>query len=608
MTMKKSLIAIFILSLTTFAQVRFDANFESGNINTVTTTDSISFTVTTKQDIGGRWFYFRMTGVKNRFVKVTVSTSDVKRAVYSYDNVNFTRFSASESPATNVFQKTYEQDTVFVAYYIPYNFSYLQQRIATWKQSEFVKVDTIGTTTRNFPIQEIRITDMTVPDSGKKRIWIHARTHPGETPSSWHFDGVIEKLLSNNDVISEYRKKMIFYCIPFTNPEGVYYGRSRTNYDGVDIESNWNKVDSLTTKEVKILKQRMTQINQQKVVSVFQNLHSQAAAYCTFWIHTAASTSNLFYKKEMMFCNLNISDNPYFVQSDFSFSSLSMTFPEGWQWANWGEAVMALTYETPYDFYSTGSLVSNNNLKYLGERLVYSIAEYLYVNHPKHFVMDNKNITTQWSADTSGSYFFGDNFITTTQTSNNGPAVFTSEQLQNGKYSVYGWWPSNNSYAFDAKYTITGDGQSIWLQKSQRLNGGQWNYLSDINLYSPGVISVSVSDSGTGTIVADAFRVIYQGAPQNVDDKFQPDDFILYQNYPNPFNNQTIISFKLEKQSFVILKVYDVLGKEVDTLVDEVRSAGLHKISFNKNLASGVYYYTLQANNHKESKGMILLK
>lgn len=606
--MKKSLIAIFILSLTTFAQVRFDANFESGNINTVTTTDSISFTVTTKQDIGGRWFYFRMTGVKNRFVKVTVSTSDVKRAVYSYDNINFTRFSASESPSTNVFQKTYEQDTVFVAYYNPYNFSYLQQRIATWKQSEFVKVDTIGTTARNFPIQEIRITDTTVPDSGKKRIWIHARTHPGETPSSWHFDGVIEKLLSNNDVISEYRKKMIFYCIPFTNPEGVYYGRSRTNYDGVDIESNWNKVDSLTTKEVKILKQRMTQINQQKVVSVFQNLHSQAAAYCTFWIHTAASTSNLFYKKEMMFCNLNISDNPYFVQSDFSFSSLSMTFPEGWQWANWGEAIMALTYETPYDFYSTGSLVSNDNLKYLGERLVYSIAEYLYVNHPKHFVMDNKNITTQWSTDTSGSYFFGDNFITTTQTNNKGPAVFTSEQLQSGKYSVYGWWPSNNSYAFDAKYTIIGGGQSIWLQKSQRLNGGQWNYLGDLNLYSPGVISVSVSDSGTGTIVADAFRVIYQGVPQNVDDNFQPGDFILYQNYPNPFNNQTIISFKLEKQSFVTLKVYDVLGKEIDTLVDEVKSSGLHKISFNKNLASGVYYYTLQANNHKESKGMILLK
>jgi hypothetical protein len=595
-------------SIFNFSQVRFDANFESGNINTVSTTDSINYNVTTKTDIGGRWFYFRISGVKNKFIKVTVTNSDVKRPFYSYDNINFTRFSSTESPLTNVFQKTYEQDTVYVAYYYPYNYSYLQQRINIWKQSQYVKVDTIGITTRGFPIQEMRITDFSIPDSSKYHVWIHARTHPGETPSSWHFDGMVQKLLEQNEIISEYRKKVVFHCVPFTNPEGVFYGRSRTNYDGVDVESNWNKTDSLTCKEVRILKQRMLQINQQKVISIFQNLHSQAASFCTFWIHTAASTSNLFYKKQIWFANLNTSGNPYFEQSDYSFSTLSLTFPEGWQWANWGEATMALTYETPYYFYSTNILVSNENLKQLGERLVYSIAEMLQLNHSKYLVIDNKNITSQWNVDTSGNMFYSDNYLTTLQSNNKGPAVFLTQNLQRGKYSIYGWWQSNSGYAFDAKFTIEGGGKQKWLQKSQRINGGQWNFLTDIDLSSSGQISISVSDSGTGAIVADAFRIIYQGEPTSVEDETTPSDFILYQNYPNPFNDETIISFKIADTQNVSLKVFDVLGNEITTLLNEVKPSGTYKISFKTQLASGIYFYQLSTKNSIKSKAMILLK
>ena len=202
--------------------------------------------------------------------------------------------------------------------------------------------------------------------TGKYRVWIHARTHPGETPSSWHFDGIVQKLLSDDEVISYYRQKVIFYLIPFTNPDGVYYGRSRTNYSGIDVESNWNKTEAQTSKEVKILKQRMTQINSEKVLSVFNNLHSQAAPYCTFWIHTPGSTSPRFYRREYQFSNLNTSDNPYFVPGDYSESDLQAYFPEGWLWSNHGEQVMALTYETPYDQYSSDVWVTNSNLFEIG--------------------------------------------------------------------------------------------------------------------------------------------------------------------------------------------------------------------------------------------------
>ncbi len=213
--MIKKMITIIIVTATAiYSQVGFNGTFESGNIAKVIQEDSVSYLVTTKEDIGGRWFYFKMMGVKNKFVKVTITNSDVKRAMYSYDNKNFMRFSFLESPQENVFQKTYALDTVYVAYYTPYTFSYLQKRLKTWESNQFVSIDTIGFTYHNLPLQEIIITDTSVPDINKYQVWIHARAHPGETPSSFHFDGIVQELLRNNEVIDFYKKNIVFHLIP----------------------------------------------------------------------------------------------------------------------------------------------------------------------------------------------------------------------------------------------------------------------------------------------------------------------------------------------------------------------------------------------------------
>ncbi|HCY76020.1 MAG TPA: hypothetical protein DHV28_08870 [Ignavibacteriales bacterium] len=92
-----------------------------------------------------------------------------------------------------------------------------------------------------------------------------------------------------------------------------------------------------------------------------------------------------------------------------------------------------------------------------------------------------------------------------------------------------------------------------------------------------------------------------------------PQDFSLGQNYPNPFNPSTRISWKCPVGSWQILKVYDVLGNEVATLVNEYRPAGSYEIEFNigssfKNLASGIYFYRLQAGEFAVTKKMILQK
>jgi len=607
----KRILFLFLCTSSLLSQVRFDANFESGNLKTVTTTDSINYIVKTYEDIGGRWFYFRIAGVENKFIKVTVSNSDVKRAMYSYDNKSFTRFSDTESPMTNVFQKTYEHDTVYVAYYTPYTFGFLQERIKQWMASPYVTVDTLGFTLRNLPLEEITITDSSIPDSLKNHIWIHARTHPSETPSSWHLDGFIESILANNDLIQFYREHLVFHIVPFTNPDGVYYGRSRTNYDGIDVESNWNKSDANTTAEVKILKKRMSEINGKKVISIFQNLHSQASPFCTFWIHTASSTSDAYYHSENLFSNLNTSGNPYFAQWDYSYSNLSSTFPEGWLWNNWGDKVVALTYETPYDFYSSGKVVSNENLAYLGEHFMYSISEYLQLSHPKRIILDNANVASFWNPESNGTEFFGNNFLTTTSASQSGPAVFQTDVLQSGKYDVYGWWQADAANAYDTKFVVESGGRQTEITKSQKVDGGEWNYLSTVNLLNPDAIKITVNDIANGRAVADAFRILYTGYPDDVADEHVPGGFQLYQNYPNPFNPSTAIQFKIEKPGAVLLQVYNVLGELVATLIDQELSAGLHRVNFDaasNSIASGIYYYRLQAGSFTQTKGMIYLK
>ncbi|MBT8385881.1 MAG: T9SS type A sorting domain-containing protein [Ignavibacteria bacterium] len=94
------------------------------------------------------------------------------------------------------------------------------------------------------------------------------------------------------------------------------------------------------------------------------------------------------------------------------------------------------------------------------------------------------------------------------------------------------------------------------------------------------------------------------------------DNFRLYQNYPNPFNPSTKIKFTLPKLRFTILKIYDVLGSEVATLVNEELSAGEYEIEFNgeslpagrQGLTSGVYFYQLRVGEFIQSKKMLLLK
>ena len=88
-----------------------------------------------------------------------------------------------------------------------------------------------------------------------------------------------------------------------------------------------------------------------------------------------------------------------------------------------------------------------------------------------------------------------------------------------------------------------------------------------------------------------------------------PTEFTLYQNYPNPFNPGTLIRYQVPEKSFVLIRVYDLLGEELATLVNEEKSAGSYDVNFDAGqLSSGFYIYTIKAGNFTSTKKMMLMK
>lgn len=97
-----------------------------------------------------------------------------------------------------------------------------------------------------------------------------------------------------------------------------------------------------------------------------------------------------------------------------------------------------------------------------------------------------------------------------------------------------------------------------------------------------------------------------------INEKFDnsiPQEYKLYSNYPNPFNPETIIRYSIPQSSFTTIKIYNIEGKELATIVNEMKTAGNYQISFNASqLPSGTYFYRIESGNFSSTKKMILLK
>jgi hypothetical protein len=138
-------------------------------------------------------------------------------------------------------------------------------------------------------------------------------------------------------------------------------------------------------------------------------------------------------------------------------------------------------------------------------------------------------------------------------------------------------------------------------------NGTTWINLTGTGITSDGVKSFAIFK---GNLYASASYTLFRTSiPASINEQIISFDFTLQQNYPNPFNPTTKIQYAIPSAQFVTLKIYDLLGCEIITLVNEHKQAGNYVVNFNgENLPSGIYFYSLQTGGLHQTKQMLIVK
>ena len=449
------------------AQVRFDADFESGSLGKVTLLDSAWVVVSPGDTVlhlsylldghfdpanpidtslapSANWYYFRMTGVAGKQIYLTTPDQGVAGSSFSYDSHSWEHFPVAESQR-HFLDKRFTRDTVYLALYKPYTYSYLQERIRTWCERPDVTLDTIGFSHEGRPLQLLHITDPSVPESRKARVWVHGRIHPSETPASYLVDGLVEYLTSDTPEGRALRRQIDAYVLPFANPDGVADGLSRSNALGVNQEINFDRSDDSTVVEVKAIKRMFEQLTADRPFDFMLNSHSQHTESATFWMHTGSSTSPAYFRKLWTFTGLVCSQNPCIRPVEMNFSKMASRYAEGWCWDHLGEETVALTIETPYNCYSFdwNNWVDDDNLRDFGKRTMQAVAEYLGLSLPGRYVIETpERMKAGWEpfSDASRSYLGTGAW----QALRKGASVtYQLSNLPAGRYALYRFTPGS---------------------------------------------------------------------------------------------------------------------------------------------------------------------
>jgi len=138
--------------------------------------------------------------------------------------------------------------------------------------------------------------------------------------------------------------------------------------------------------------------------------------------------------------------------------------------------------------------------------------------------------------------------------------------------------------------------------------GRLWNGYPGYN-FNGGLDEIRIYNRALSTNEVNDIYNQVTAVEDNVHKNKLPENFLLSQNYPNPFNPTTKISYQIPERSFITIKVYDVLGSEVATLVNGEKPAGSYEVEFDaESLPSSIYFYQLQAGSFVETKKMVLMK
>jgi hypothetical protein len=371
------------------------------------------------------WYYREFRGIPaNVEIKINVygdgwRGDDFVIPVYSYYGRKWHRFDHddilelfSKDPHLYNYRitKKFKKDFVTIARYYPYDTTRISKLEKRFSFKPYFRAKQIGQTGMGRPLRMFMITDFSIPNNQKKAIWIHARTHPSETGSSYVLEGIMEYILKkkNLDDIKINLKQIVFYIVPMLNFDGIVESNARvTPYTSIDLERQWlfhsqinkRKISDSAAIEVRVLNNTINRlIDEGNHFILAINLHSTNSTEAMYpfiftnfsrQIEEHGATGDSMFIYHLRYANLI---NHYLcgghlnVRTSYHPSKPMnlKPYPESWWWVNFKEKVVAFTLESTYrrpGCYS--KIVSYKDQLQLGEAIAKAIQKYfeLYEQH-----------------------------------------------------------------------------------------------------------------------------------------------------------------------------------------------------------------------------------
>lgn len=235
--------------------------FDAGNIEVISAVDPQNIELNIRKDTHAdffQWFYFRVQEAQGLDLSLNILNASESsypegwedyQAVASYDRITWFRVPTSYDGKKLTIEFMPEYNRVYLAYFAPYSHDQHLNLLSTAQMSPNALVVNIGQTVQGRDLDMLVIGND--EDESKKRIWLIARQHPGESMAEWFIEGFLNRILDDSDPLSrKLLEKAVFYVIPNINPDGSLLGNLRANAAGVNLNREWANPNPETAPEV----------------------------------------------------------------------------------------------------------------------------------------------------------------------------------------------------------------------------------------------------------------------------------------------------------------------------------------------------------------------
>jgi murein tripeptide amidase MpaA len=268
--------------------MRISAKFDSGNINVINDTDASNILLEIVKDNQSdfyQWFHFKLTNNERREHVISIVNAGESayvegwpdyQAVASYDREHWFRVPTEFDGKNLVITFTPEYDSVYFAYFVPYSYERHQDMLHNAQLDIDCQLQVLGETLDGRDISLLKIGE---EGEGKRKVWLTARQHPGETMAEWFMEGFIDRLLDEDDgVARSLLNSTVFYLVPNMNPDGSARGHLRTNAAGVNLNREWAEPSMKSSPEVFLVREKMLEVG----VDLHLDVHGDEALPVNF--------------------------------------------------------------------------------------------------------------------------------------------------------------------------------------------------------------------------------------------------------------------------------------------------------------------------------------